>query len=127
MTGWHEEETYKSLIQIALGALRFVLFANGGAALALLAFLGSVWGKSTPPPDVSLPLGLFLGGVFFGGVAHIGAYLTQLVLYNEDLGITKGGMLRRHETWLYGSLFCIFLGVLAFGVGAYMGVESLSK
>jgi len=40
---WHKEETYKSLILIGLSALKFVLLANGGAAVAILAFIGKVY------------------------------------------------------------------------------------
>jgi len=35
---WHLEETYKSLIQISLVVMRFILIANGGAAVALMAY-----------------------------------------------------------------------------------------
>jgi hypothetical protein len=40
----HWIETYKSLITLSLEAFRFSALANGGSAVALLAYLGNVAG-----------------------------------------------------------------------------------
>jgi hypothetical protein len=39
---WHIEETFKSIFQFAIEALKALLLINGGAAVAILAYLGSL-------------------------------------------------------------------------------------
>lgn len=125
MSEWHKEETYKSLIQIGTSALRFVLLSNGGAAVALLAFLGKLHEPGASAPNVSSSLAWFLAGIVAGGVAHVTAYLTQLALYNEDLKSQPEENFKGHRTWLYLSLLLVVLGIVCFGVGAWCGVSSL--
>jgi hypothetical protein len=124
MSNWHLEETYKSLILIGTSALKFVLLANGGAAIAVLAFVGELSAKQSDPPALYLSLGCFLAGVFFGGLSHLTGYVTQLVLYNEEKGGAKG-FFKKHEPWLYVSLLLVLSGIVCFGVGAWSGVTSL--
>jgi hypothetical protein len=40
--GFHPEETFKSLIAISLELLKMLALVNGGAAVALLAYLGNL-------------------------------------------------------------------------------------
>jgi len=59
--------------------------ANGGAAVALLAYLGNVaHNPGLHPPDLINALRCFCGGLFVTLLAVIFAYLTQLKLYNEE-------------------------------------------
>lgn len=39
----HWLETYKSLVTLSVEAFKFSALANGGAAVALLAYLGCGW------------------------------------------------------------------------------------
>lgn len=111
---WHRQETYKSLVQIANSALRFVLIANGAGATAVLAFIGRIYSTDIELPDVTRALGLFLIGVFLGGVAHFTAYMTQLRLYNEPPK-PQIRYLRSHRPWLHVTIAAVLLGILSFG------------
>lgn len=125
MSDWHREETYKSLIQIGNTALKFVLIANGGAVIAILAFLGKVHGTNTPISGISCSLAVFLLGVFLGGLACVTGYLTQLILYNEPTDKSDLKLFKRHETWLCISIFLVFIGVISFGIGSWLGLKAL--
>lgn len=115
---WHDIETYKSLIQYGSTALKFVLLANGGAAIALLSFLGNAYAKYGMAVDMRWPMLCFVGGVLVGGLATITAYLTQFTLYNESQREAPNHKSRSHTLWLYLSLLLVTLGVAAFGIGA---------
>lgn len=125
MSDWHQEETYKSLIQIGVNALRFVVIANGGAAIALLAFLGKIYEPGKVLPDVTTSLGWFLAGVFLGGIAHYTAYMTQLSLFNENMDLFKEKLLNNHSKWLTVSLVIVVSSIICFGVGAWLGVNTI--
>lgn len=79
-------ETYKSLVTLATEGFKFCALANGGAAVALLAYLGNVAGKGLSGPDVRWAMAAFLVGLTFCGTAMIFAYLTQLRRLNELAG-----------------------------------------
>ena len=74
-------EMFRSLISTGENALKSVILINGGAAVALLAFIGSIWDKSTN--DIASKILLlismagFVFGTFLGGVAASFTYLTQ--------------------------------------------------
>lgn len=76
-------ELYDQLNQAAIGsanvALRAFLLINGGAAVALLAFLGSLAGQIDGPDIVTLatPLMDFAIGVAVAALAAGLAYLTN--------------------------------------------------
>ena len=125
-TSWHAEETYKGLIQIALSALRFAVFANGGAAVALLAFLERS-GAALALAAVKVAMAFFIGGVALGGLAHVTAYLTQLRLCGESaLNVPQAGLLR-HNTFLKLTVALGVASVVAFAVGAWLGVVAIQS
>ncbi len=116
---WHQQETYKSLMLYGNNAVKFVLLVNGGAVIALLTFLGNLVNNDSVSIDMAWPMGCFLAGIVFGGIANLAAYMTQLSLYNEGIG----NFLRRgHTFWLYSSLALVFIGILLFGAGAIMAL-----
>jgi hypothetical protein len=82
----HAVETFKSIQAISLAGLKLLALFNGGAAVALLAYLGNIAGKGIMIPEMALPLKLYLFGLFFCGLAFLAGYATQLVLYNESVG-----------------------------------------
>ena len=76
-------EHFQSVIQTGQAALRSAILINGGAAVALLAFLGRIW--ETEPSQtvvVGLPTSLlgFVFGVLAAAVASGTTYLAQFVL-----------------------------------------------
>jgi ABC-type sugar transport system permease subunit len=84
---FHPEETYKSLITIAIEVLKTLALVNGGAAVAILAYLGNLTSREPARslPNMTWALVSFALGLFLTVLAFIVAYLTQLQLYNEDL------------------------------------------
>jgi hypothetical protein len=87
-TRWdfHPEETYKSLITISVEALKLLALVNGGAAVAILAYLGNLASRVTVRrvPNMTGALLFFAGGLLLTILAFIASYLTQLRLFNED-------------------------------------------
>jgi hypothetical protein len=79
---WNQE-MFKSVISAGQVALRSVILINGGAAVALLAFIGSIWDKSTIDnltiKKLLISMAGFVLGVLLGGVAASLTYLVQLL------------------------------------------------
>lgn len=69
-----------SIIEAGLSALKSVILINGGAAIALLAFLGNAWDKGIQANGVLAliaSLSLFSKGVFAGAVGMGFRYFSQ--------------------------------------------------
>jgi len=126
VSDWHREETYKSLIQIGNTALKFVLVSNGGAVIAILAFLGKVHGTNPPIQGMACSLAVFLFGIVVGGLACVSGYLTQLVLYNEYEIRNSESFFTKHGTWLWISIVLVIIGIISFGVGSLLGLKALT-
>ena len=80
----HALETYKSLISISTEALKALQLVNGGAVVALLAYLGQASDRATLAVEVKCPMAFFVLGLVTATAAFIPSYLTQLALYQED-------------------------------------------
>src|SRR5712664_2429673 len=80
----HAVETFKSLILVSLQGLKLLAIFNGGAAVALLAYLGNVAGKGLPVPNMRFPMACYVVGLIACGLAFLSGYLTQFWLYNES-------------------------------------------
>jgi hypothetical protein len=121
----HAIETYRSLITIALAGLKTLMLINGGAVVALLAYLGQSPQGPTLAPRVFSSLGAFVAGVFFCLCAFFGSYQTQFALYNEAVSpATKAG--GSHMRWQRITLAFVLLSCLAFATGAFLSVWLLS-
>jgi hypothetical protein len=107
----HREETYKALITLATGVLKMALGLNGAAVIALLAFVRD----PGPHSNINRPIIIFVIGIVLAALAHVGAYLTQLVLFNESMG---RAVPPRHEWYLWISVGMVILSVAAFCWGA---------
>jgi len=123
---WHAVETYKSLMQYGGTVLRFVLLVNGGAALALLTFLGNAVTKSGANLDFRWPMACYLIGVIIGGLATCTAYVTQLALFNEEMNRQNRFTSRSHTFWLNWTIAFAVLGILCFAVGSLIAVFKLT-
>jgi len=113
-------ETYKSLISLSTEGFKFCALANGGAAVAILAYLGNVAGKNGAVPDMRCAMASFLAGLFFCGVALLFAYLTQLTRLNR---------LSQHKDpskdWrLLVAIFLAASSLIAFACGSLFAVVS---
>src|SRR5574341_572110 len=107
----HAIETFKSLIQISVEGLKLLALLNGGAAVALLAYLGNVAGKGLSPADMRLPMACYLVGLLLCGLAFAASYLTQLRLYNESMGQSGTSVISHHTFWLWSGMTLALLSL----------------
>jgi len=121
----HALETYKSLISISVELLKSLLLLNGGAIVALLAYLGQATNGPAVAKHATCSLTWFIAGLVLSALAFIGSYLTQLSLYNE--GVHPDKYKGSHMPWLWSTFGISFLSLVAFAVGAYSGVVALSS
>ena len=120
LTNQHWLETYKSLITLSIEGFKFSALANGGAAVALLAYLGNVAGRGVATPDMRCPMAAFLAGLVACGFALLFAYLTQLKLLNE---IGRGEKPTVSHGWvLWAAILLFACSLAAFGVGSWQAV-----
>jgi hypothetical protein len=103
-------ENFRQIIALGQAALRSITLINGGAAVALLAFIGHLVSVTSPTLSV-LPfagaLQHFVFGVFFAALASGTTYLSQLAY---------GGSVKWHHR--VGIAFHVATVLL--GIGAYV-------
>lgn len=122
----HAAETYRSMISVSVEGFKTLLLINGGAVVAMLAYLG----QSTHGPELAAraawPLGAFIVGLGCAAVAFVGSYATQFALYNETVSPSsyKGP---RHMVFVWATLFVVVLSFSAFACGAVSSVRVLSS
>ncbi len=103
-------------------ALKSVILVNGAAAVALLAFLGHIWGTNDATLNVAVKAGESLGWFVAGtcvGVAAAGmAYVAQVVFL--EVGQRPGNIAR---------VFVVALGIVGlvdFAIGASEAVKAFT-
>jgi hypothetical protein len=121
----HAIETYRSLISITLAGLKTLMLINGGAVVALLAYLGQSPQGPTLAPRVLWSLGSFVAGVVFCVFAFLGSYQTQFALYNESLSPARNSGFP-HMKWQRITIGFVLLSCVAFIIGAFSTVWLLS-
>lgn len=117
----HWLETYKSLITLSIEGFKFSALTNGGAAVALLAYLGNVTGKCFHAPDMRISMAAFLIGLTSCGAAMVFSYLTQLRILEEGRQDQTSAIVR-HTWFLWAAMVCFFASLCAFGVGSWQAV-----
>jgi len=121
LKNYHTIETYKSMIQFGMFGLRLVLIINGGAMIALLAFLGNIANKNFTTPNLQNPMYAFIAGIMFAGIATLGAYLTQYNVFNEDMNrIEKGA----HKFWFRFTIILLLVSIVCFCLGSFLSISS---
>lgn len=93
-------ESYRSLVTLSVEGFSYLALINGGAIVALLAYLGNVEGNNVP--DLSAPLLWLIVGLVACGIAMAFAYLTQLHLFNDLL--LNGKFSTRHKPALWAAI-----------------------
>ncbi|WP_265421793.1 hypothetical protein [Aeromonas salmonicida] len=112
---WHKAETYKSLITISIEGFKFCALINGGAVVAILAYMGSVASKTACTlPDMDAAMSGFVGGLVACGLALVSSYFTQLDLI-------QGGA--RHVTYLRCAFFLVLASIASFAFGAWAALQ----
>ena len=119
----HWIETYKSLITISTEAFKFSALINGGAVIAILAYLGNVTGKSSAP-DMRGAILPFLVGLVLCGVGWCASYLTQYTLFNEERPNGPRLPAQSHKKFLWAAAILYLCSLVAFCVGSLEAVSS---
>jgi hypothetical protein len=91
---------------------RGMLLLNGGACVALLAFLQAIWDKANPSfvRTVVFSMAFFLSGLVFSAVSQFARYKISLDL--------QFGRVRSGRLWQRVYLWLVALSVLTFVGGA---------
>ncbi|MDC5849683.1 hypothetical protein OPW32_10805 [Vibrio europaeus] len=107
-------ELFKAVISNGQATIRLLATINGGAALALLAFIGKVWGEELPNSfmgqNITLSLFFLCVGVGISALTQGFAYVGQhFFTYDND----KLGAIFQKLTALLGigSLTSFFVGI----------------
>jgi hypothetical protein len=119
-------ETYKSMISIGTEALKALQLINGGAIVALLAYLGQASNGHELAKHVSVPLSFFVAGLLLGTVAFLWTYFTQFALLNEFFD-GDASRVPKHQFWLGLTVCFAFLSIVAFAIGSFTAVTALSR
>lgn len=107
---------YEKVLEAGQIALKFIVLINGGAAVALLAFIGSIWS----PHRIELltiiflasGLGAFSLGVLFGAIAAAAAFHAGLHSITDDLDTTDKYAVRAMRSGAM-SLLLFLIGICA--------------
>jgi hypothetical protein len=122
----HKIETFRSIITISIEGLKIPFLINGGAVIAVLAYLG----QSEERPELAsksfLPLGLFIDGVALTVLAFIGSYSTQFSLYNERVNPDKYSG-PGHMKFFWVTVALSFLSIASFACGTFTMLYVFSK
>ena len=102
------------------GGFRVLVWLNGAAALALVAFSLGIVGGDIAAPDLQLPLALFLAGLLSSCLGLLFAYLAQVSLLRQ--GYT-GHLTRGHWPGQLLAMACFLLGALAFCAACWFSLD----
>ena len=115
----HALEMFRSVIASGQSALKASMLINGGAVIALLAFIGNTV-KSPPMGNIqdllAAPMWLFCLGILCSAVASGATYLTQF-LYSAD-------WMKTGYVFQILSILIVLASYVLFGVAAYDTTKS---
>lgn len=112
-------EEFKSVITAGQSALRSAILINGGAAIALLSFIGHIWNTKPSPPvakGLACSLLIFVLGVLAGSISTGLTYLSQASFGYEKYRI--GIILNIF------AIMIIILSYVCFIIGGYSAYNS---
>lgn len=120
-------EGFRQVIALGQSTLKSMMLINGGAAVALLAFLGNLITRSGYSANVHTfadSMGMFVFGVFLAAVAFATSYLSQFFYAGEKVWQRRTGVAFHVVTSLVGvgSLATFLWGAQA----AYKGFIAFS-
>jgi hypothetical protein len=121
----HAGETFKSLISISVEGLKSILLLNGGAIIAILAYLGEASSGQQLAARLKCSLVWFVVGLITISLAFVTSYLTQLALFNESVNSNtyKGP---KHQLVLWTTVALGITSLVSFSCGAFSTVNVLA-
>jgi hypothetical protein len=99
-------EGFRQVIALGQSTLKSIMLINGGAAVALLAFLGNLItrsGSSTNIVAFAGSMSMFVVGVFLAAVAYATTYFSQLFYGGEKKWQQRTGLTFHVVTSLVGA------------------------
>lgn len=111
-------EVYREANQTGQSAMRSVFLMNGGAAIAISAFIGTIASSeksSVSVEDLAFPLALFSAGTLFAAISFGATYLTQF-----SRGYPNEDNKWKNRIAIMFNIIAIFsglVGLVAFGGG----------
>lgn len=120
-------ESFKAAITIGANACRTFLIVNGGAAIALLAFLGNIWNKNSSneaATAVAAALMFFCVGVVLAGLCSGLAYFSQCLFAASYLGTKKIKLWLGHAINAIACL-CGAGSLIVFAYGSFTAYQSM--
>jgi hypothetical protein len=118
---WHQTETYKSLISFAIELFKILALINGGAAIALLSFVGANRAEIGDIEGFKTALIGFALGVICVPLALMMGYFTQFAMFYEGEGRFKR---RYHLVWLAFGLLFVLLSGAAFVIATWQAANA---
>ncbi len=118
----HSVEIIRSVFAYGQAALKSSILINGGAAAALLAFIGKIWSEETGQAAVNAltnALVLFSFGVLAGAIGTAATYLSQLSYTSSWTKIGVGFHVL--------TILIVAAAYVLFGLGSYEAYESFLK
>lgn len=115
-------EMLRSVITYGQEALKAAILINGGAAVAVLAFIGNIWTKGIAAAavgSITESLVLFAFGVLAATVGTAGSYFCQY-FYTEDAQ-------RRALCFHVLTVVVVVVSYILFGLGAYEAYTAFAE
>jgi hypothetical protein len=109
---------------------KMLALLNGGAAVAVLTYLGNLVSRSQHGHihNIRTTLCCFWIGLVATMLAFVCSYLTQLRLYGEDLAEDASKPIpQHHKGYLNVGLVLGLVAVFAFGVGCWFAASMIAK
>lgn len=110
----------EQVIQLALSAIRSAVLVNGGALVALLAFLGNVWTKGWQVAEFARSFGWFATGLLAAIVTGACSYAAQFFYgHTDEHGHPSRAAKKVAPAFHVGALVLFIISLGAFGIGCY--------
>ena len=122
----HALETYRSMISISVEGFKTLLLINGGAIVAMLAYLGQSSKGTETAKHMFYPLLFYIAGIVLTVLALMCSYATQFKLFNESVNPRQNNN-PQHMRFVYAAIFFVVLSLGSFVIGSFLSVRAISK
>lgn len=127
---WNRE-LFRAVIESGQSALKSLSLINGAAAVALLAFLGTVlqrgiYERGVSVAAVSQAMVVFAVGVLLAGAGFGLRYLSQTAYTGDYNAETKRSRHKRGDKFRYAAVMAGACSLIAFGVGILLAFRSFN-
>jgi hypothetical protein len=119
-------EEFKATIQAGQAALKSAILINGGASVAILAFIGNLATSEKSKaliPILSCSLAYFVFGTLVAAMASGGAYLSQAAyskVNQEETTEATERWKKRGKAFQYTTIIFVIASYILFGLGALL-------